>query len=108
MKTSLSKRALNRQRWCERIDAWKSSGQSQKAFCQKHHLRLSSFQRWCRIFKAQETSTDPAAVNFLPVRVKQTHASHLSVWIKDDLRIDIPAEFDPHALRQLIQVLRRS
>ncbi|MCP4288571.1 MAG: hypothetical protein GY792_29810 [Gammaproteobacteria bacterium] len=29
MKSSLSKREINRQRWRERINAWKNSGQSQ-------------------------------------------------------------------------------
>ena len=108
MESSLSKRALNRQRWRERVDAWQQSGESQKAFCQHHHLGLASLQRWCRIFKSQEESTDTAAVTFLPVSVKQTSPSKLSVVINEDLRIEIPADFNPNALRQLIQVLRES
>lgn len=108
MVSSLSKRQLNRQRWRERVNAWQGSGQSQKVFCQNHQLGLASFQRWCRLFKSQEKSTDPAPVAFLPVSVKQTRPSHLSIVVNEDLRIDIPTDFDPNALRQIIQVLRGS
>jgi len=75
MKLSLSKREINRQRWRERIDAWKTGNQPQKAFCEAHHLGLASFQRWHRIFKAEEAkgvTAYPAPVSFLPVRVRET------------------------------------
>ncbi|MEN8129952.1 MAG: hypothetical protein ABFS45_07110 [Pseudomonadota bacterium] len=108
MNLSLSKRQINRQRWRERVDAWQRSGQSQKVFCQNHQLGLASFQRWRRLFKSQEKSTDPTPVALLPVSVKQTSPSKLSVVVNDDLRIEIPADFDPNVLRQLIQVLRGS
>lgn len=108
MDSSLSKRQINRQRWRKRVNTWKQSGQSQKAFCQHHHLGLTSFQRWCRLFKTQEKSNPPTALSLLPVSVKRTSPSHLSVVVNEDLRIEIPADFDPNALRQIIQVLRGS
>ena len=48
MASSLPKRAINRQRWLERIRAWEESGLTQKAFCEQHHLGLASLQRWRR------------------------------------------------------------
>ena len=108
MGSSLSKREINRQRWRERINAWKRSGQSQKAFCQHHHLGLASFRRWCGIFKAEEAAEKPAPMALLPVRVKAAQPANLTVVLDDDLRIEIPAGFDPQALRQLVRVLRVS
>ena len=106
MASSLPKRAINRQRWLERIRAWEESGLTQKAFCEQHHLGLASLQRWRRLFKTEEASSNSAPVALLPVRVKETRSSNLNVVINDDLRIEIPSGFDPSALRQVIEVLR--
>ena len=111
MNPSLSKREINRQRWRERISAWKNSGQSQKAFCEDRHLGLASFQRWHRILKAEESEgsmTPSEAIHFLPVKVQEEKPSNLTVLVRDDLRIEVPAGFNPHVLQQVIQVLRAS
>ena len=111
MSSSLSKREINRQSWRKRIDAWKNSNQSQKAFCIAHHLVYTSFRRWRRIFKAEgtegvATSTEP--VRFLSVRVNDSVSSNLTVLLENDLRIEVASGFNPHLLQQVIQVLRAS
>ena len=111
MKPSLSKREINRQRWRERIDAWETSNQSQKAFCKDHHLGRASFQRWHRIFKAEDAegiNVHPAPVSFLPVGVRETVPSNLTILIQDDLRIQVPPGFNPELLQQVIKVLQAS
>ena len=108
MGSSLSKRDINRQRWRERINAWKRSGQSQKAFCQHHQLGLASFRRWCGVFKGEEAFDKPAPVALLPVRVKAAQPAMLSVVVQEDLRIEIPPGFDPQVLGQLVRILRAS
>jgi len=45
MSSILSKREVNRQHWSERIQHWKRSGLTQRAFCEQHQLGLASFQR---------------------------------------------------------------
>ena len=109
MTPTLSKRELNRQRWRERISAWKDSSQSQKAFCEEHHLRLASFQRWRRIFKVEDSAGLPTAteaVRFVPVKVHQERPTNVTILLEEDLRIEVPGGFDPHLLQQVIQVLR--
>ena len=111
MNPRLSKREINRQRWRERITAWKNSSQSQKAFCEDQHLGLASFQRWRRILKAEESDGSIApteAVRFLPVNVQEEKSLNLTVLVQNDLRIEVPAGFNPHLLQQVIQVLRAS
>ena len=108
MDSSLSKREINSQRWRERINTWQQSGQSQKVFCQQQRLGLASFQRWRRIFKTEEESDNRAPMALLPVRVTETKPSNLTVVVNDSLRIELPAGFDPNALRQIIEVLRAS
>ena len=111
MSPSLSKREINRQRWHDHVNAWKTSNQSQKAFCKDHHLGLSSFQRWHRIFKVEETegvTVHPEPVSFLPVKVRETLPSRLTILVQDDLRIEVPPGFNPNLLQQVIHVLRAS
>lgn len=108
MNPSLSKREINRQRWLERIAEWKKSGQSQKAFCECHQLGLASFRRWNKVFSSKDRSREPQPVNFMPVKVKlkDIPSSSLTLLINDNLRIEIPAGFDPCVLKQVIQLLQ--
>ncbi len=109
MKPSLTKRAINRQRWRERISAWKSSNRSQKAFCEEHQLGLASFRRWHRLLQAEDAKgipTDRAPVSFLPVRVREAVPLKLTVLVHDNLRVEVPAGFDPNLFREVIEVLR--
>ena len=111
MKPSISKRAINRQRWRERISTWEKSSQTQKAFCADHHLRLASFQRWRRIFKAEDTEGSAIvteAVRFIPAKVQREGPTNLTILLQEDLRIEVPGGFDPQVLQQVIQVLRAS
>lgn len=111
MNRSLSKREINRQRWREQVAAWRASDQSQKAFCEQRHLGLASFKRWHGIFRAeslQSTETAAEAVGFVPVRVRESTPSNLTILIQDGLRIEVPEGFNPHLLRQVIEVLRAS
>jgi len=102
------KRAINRDRWGAKVAAWKESGQTQKAFCEQHHLGLAAFRRWCGRFRAEATSprvTDANVPAFVPVHFQPRTAAPLSLRIDDRLCIEVPPAFDPATLRRLIQVL---
>ena len=106
MNPSLTKREANRQRWFDRIETWKQSGLSQKAFCEQQQLGLGSFQRWRGIFMRGKKPKASSAVSFLPVNVTVDKASSLALLINDHLRIEIPAGFDPVTLKQVVQALQ--
>ena len=106
MNPSLTKREANRQRWFDRIETWKQSGLTQKAFCEQQQLGLGSFQRWRGIFMRGEKPEASSAVSFLPVNVTVDKASSLALLIDDQLRIEIPAGFDPVTLKQVVQALQ--
>ena len=106
MSSSLSKREVNRQRWSERIQHWKRSDLTQKAFCKQYQIGLASFQRWRGIF-AKEGKPKATPATFLPINIVQSaSAPSLALWISDDLRIEIPVGFDPVILKQVVHVLR--
>jgi hypothetical protein len=50
-KTPVPKREL----WQQRIQDWKASGLSQKAWCQREQLPLSSLGYWRRRLRAEES-----------------------------------------------------
>ena len=106
MNQSLTKREANRQHWFDRIETWKQSGLTQKAFCEQQQLGLGSFQRWRGIFMRGEKPEASSAVSFLPVNVTVDKASSLALLIDDQLRIEIPAGFDPVTLKQVVQALQ--
>ncbi len=108
MRSSLSKRAINRQRWLERIQTWEQSNLTQKAYCKQHHLGLASFQRWRRLFMTEERSKASSPVTFLPVSVMETRAPNLALRINDNLCLEISAGFDPTTLKEVIQILQAS
>jgi hypothetical protein len=108
MNPSLTKREANRRHWFDRIETWKQSDLTQKAFCEQQQLRLGSFQRWRGIFMRGERPEASSAVSFLPVNVTAAPASSLALRIDDHLRIEIPAGFDPVTLKQVVQALRAS
>ncbi len=103
---SLSKRTANRQRWFDRIESWKQSGLTQKAFCEQQQLMLGSFQRWRGIFLRGERPGTSSTVSFLPVNVTAAPTSNLALRIDGHLRIEIPAGFDPVTLKRVVQALQ--
>jgi len=106
MNSSLSKREVNRQRWSERIQHWKRSGLTQKAFCERHQIGLASFQRWRGIF-AKEGKLKATPATFLPINIVQsTSAPSLALCLGEDLCIEIPVGFDPVTLKQVVQALQ--
>jgi hypothetical protein len=111
MKSRVSKRQVERQRWLEHVNAWQASDLTQKAFCQAHQLGYASFRRWRGIFKAEQTKVVESAsepVRFLPVNIKDPIASTLRIHLQDGLHIEVAPGFNPQLLKQVIQVLRSS
>ncbi len=106
MSSSLSKREVNRQRWSDRIEDWKRSDLTQKAFCEQHQIGFASFQRWRGIL-AKEGKQKAAPATFLPISiVPPASAPSLALCLGEDLRIEIPVGFDPVLLKQVVHTLR--
>lgn len=106
MTPNLTKREANRQRWFDRIEAWQQSGLSRRAFCEQQHLKLGTFQRWRGVFAKDNTRSSTGAVSFLPVNVTTAPVASLALVVSDQLRLEIPAGFDPETLQQVVQALQ--
>ena len=84
--------------WGQRITEWERSGQSQKAFCAKRGLVLSTFQWWCAQRKRRNAAAKRAPP-FLPIALHA--ASVVEVELRSRTRIRFEGEAALQAVAQL-------
>ena len=94
------------QQWQRRIERWRASGLSVRAFCARHGLATASFYNWRRVLQRRAAAEQPA---FVPVQVVHdavpTQASALEVVLTDGRTVRVVRGFDAATLRQLLAVL---
>lgn len=93
------------QLWQKRIADWKTSGQTQQAFCKQNGLAVSTFCTWLK--KIRHTSSQPSeSIAFLPVVVEDQNpcCESISIQTKElNFSLSIPQlaqlikELKPHA-----------
>jgi len=89
--------ATKRAYWGQRIREWERSGQSQKVFCAKHGLVLSTFQWWCAQRKRRKAAK--TVTPFLPIAMHA--ASVVEVELRSRTRIRFEGEAALQAVAQL-------
>ena len=92
--------------WQRRIEQWRASGLSVRAFCARHDLATASFYNWRRVLQ-RRAAEEPAA--FVPVQVVAdavpTQSGALEVVLTDGRAVRVAPGFDAATLRQLLDVL---
>ena len=103
-----SRRDTKKDYWQQQIRNWKASGLSQKQFCRRQALALSTFAYWKRRIEK------PAAekVKFYPLSIPPSSTppadSGLLVLIgKRRFAIEVKEEFSPTVLKKLILALEQ-
>ncbi len=94
--------------WQEQIRNWKASGLSQKQFCRRESLALSTFSYWKRRIEIREAQK----VKFYPLSVPPpiTHPADSGLLLHICQRryaIEFKEEFSPAALKKLISALEQ-
>jgi transposase-like protein len=92
--------------WRRRIDQWRVSGLSVRAFCARHGLATASFYNWRRELQRRAAAEQPA---FVPVQVVAdavpAQDSALEVVLAGGRTVRVAPGFDAVTLRQLLAVL---
>ncbi len=92
--------------WRRRIDQWRASKLSVRAFCARYGLATASFYNWRRVLQRREADEQPA---FVPVQVvadaAPVQASALEVVLTDGRTVRVAPGFDATTLRLLLAVL---
>jgi hypothetical protein len=91
--------------WRRRIDEWRASGLSVRAFCAQHGLATARFYAWRRVLE-RRAAEQPAFVS-VQVMADATPAqgSALEVVLLDGRTVRVAPGFDAAALRRLLAVL---
>jgi len=75
--------------WAHHVKAWQDSGETQRRYCQHHHLKPHRLTYWHQVFKPRpETTSTPARSGFLPVHVSSPAAQGLIVRFPNGVRIE--------------------
>lgn len=83
------------------IEIWKSSGKSQKAFCQEKDLAYHKFHYWFKKYNDQNgESADDSP--FVPLSMKPVASSNLEVVYPDGRRLIFHQPVDAGFLRVLL------
>jgi hypothetical protein len=88
--------------WEHRRERYRDSGLTRKAFCEKHHLKLSTLDYWFSRLAKQERE---CGLVQLKGASKAPEAPALVVAVGRDCRIEIRAGFDPRLLVAIAQAL---
>ena len=95
--------------WKQHIESWRSSGQTQRAYCCQHELSPHQFTYWKKRFVQTDTG-----VTFVPLKIRHSvlsasgacSLSTLRLTVGRDLQIEIGPDFDSQLLHRLITTLR--
>ena len=94
--------------WQQQIRNWKTSGLSQKQFCRRESLALSTFSYWKRKIEIPETKKIKFYPLSLPPQTTPPADSVLLLLISNKrFAIEIKEEFSPTALKKLISALEQ-
>lgn len=99
--------------WAERIQEFRSSGQTCKEWCTEHEISSSTMGYWMRKLGAEEQKTENEPV-FAKLPSEQEIArtilpessAPLSIFILKNIRIEVSNSCRPELLETLLKVLK--
>lgn len=91
--------------WRKRVGQWERSGQSQREFCAKRGLALSTFQWWRG--KLQRAEAPGTAAPFVPLTLSApVPAAAIEVELRSKTRLRLEGEAALRALETLVARIR--
>ncbi|MDZ7693881.1 MAG: hypothetical protein U5K69_22630 [Balneolaceae bacterium] len=81
------------------VEEWKSSGQTQKVFCQQHDLKLSTFGYWI----AKNKRSEQPSGGFMPIEVDNKPGQQVEITYPNGVRISVGSG-DLRLISQLIHL----
>jgi hypothetical protein len=92
--------------WEKRIGAWERSGQSQRVFCAKRGLALSTFQWWRA--KLRRAKAPASSAPFLPLALGTTPSAGASIEVelRSKTRLRLEGEAALRALESVVARIR--
>lgn len=95
--------------WLERVEAFKTSGQTQTAFCADHGLHLKQFSYWLRKYKTieQPMQVNPSGWMALEAKEHVDYPQGNSIDIRiGQAIVEVKLGFDQKLLLDVMKTLR--
>ncbi len=93
--------------WAQLISEYQTSGESQKVFCERKGVGLSTFYRWYqRRGGSNAERQTPDSGLFVDVTPRAVSATGVSLHIGEGLRIDCPPDMGVEAIARLAWAMR--
>ena len=107
---SLSQASKNHE-WDSKIEQWRQSGQSARAWCKDNEVVYTTFMGWRHRLTQRQKSNRQNLSNSSPqahfVELKDKPPSSSGIRIEyEGVQIHLSMEFDPLVLKKCLQVLR--
>jgi hypothetical protein len=92
--------------WEKRIDAWEHSGQSQRVFCAKRGLALSTFQWWRAKLRQGKVASSSAPFLPLALATAPSGGASIEVELRSKTRLRLEGEAALRSLDSLLAKIR--
>lgn len=92
--------------WTQHIEGWKSSGLSQRGYCEREGIALSTLQWWCRRLRGNGQQAETP--RFVPVTVpaiSDVRDEPIEVVLLSGRRLRLAAPRDETELARLVRLL---
>lgn len=96
------------QQWRQWIRQWQTSGQSVRAFCDRHDLSQPTFYAWRRLLRQRDADATPFVAVQVVADPPPPLAPPLEVVLASGRCLRVTPGFDAHTLRQLLAVLEET
>jgi hypothetical protein len=94
-------RGRRREDWAQLVDAWRKSGESQRAFAMRHRIGVSTLQSW-----VQREREDPAPARLVEVRVAEhTRIEQIEIHLPSGVTLRVPVGCEPAWTSSLVKLL---
>ena len=99
---------MTRQEWLKKIDAYESSGLTQKRFCKENGLSFSSFQYYRKDYLSDKQTPLESKENngFISISMNSVKQDNFTLCLPNGVKISVPSTFDSNSLLKLMEVLR--
>lgn len=91
--------------WSQHIEAWKASGLSQRAYCKREGIAVSTLQWWCRRLRGNGRAE---TLQFVPVAVPanpDVRDEPIEIVLLSGRRLRLSAPRDETELARLVRLL---
>ncbi len=91
--------------WKQHIEGWKSSGLSQRRYCEREGIAVSTLQWWCRRLRENGRAETPRFVPVAVPAIADARNEPIEVMLLSGRRLRLAAPRDETELARLVRLL---